>query len=363
MAKKYYSIAKIKKVDAQYKILLGGRNIGKSYATKEDVIIDCLNNDGQFTYLRRWDRDIKGTYVVNYFNDVNFKKVEEKTEMSFSGVYIWQGKIFLCNFDDDNKPIDKYHIGYAHSLSQNERYKSQMFPRVMYTIFEEFITDQMYLPDEPTLLQEYASTIYRERKTTIYMIGNTISKLCPYFNEWNLGNVLQMKTNEIAIFENTTEVLSSEGKVDIVVKIAVEMCGAEGVFSKMAFGSAANMIVKNEWKQKNVARLDKDVTENMKELYHLFVVCDNLTFKMLLCKYKTDVFWYVKPHTTEIKNFETERIVSNTTSMSRFHTNGFISLTEKESMAFNLLRLRKIFYCSNECGTDFQQALQKFSIR
>lgn len=360
MAKKYYSIDKIKKVDAQYKILLGGRNIGKSYATKEDVIIDCLNNDGQFTYLRRWDRDIKGVYVVNYFNDLNWKKIENKTGHSFSGVYYWQGKIFLCNFDDDSKPIDKYHVGYSHSLSQNERYKSQMFPRVMYTIFEEFITDQMYLPDEPTLLQEYASTIYRERKTTIYMIGNTISKLCPYFNEWNLGNVLSMKTNDIAIFENTTEVLSSEGKVDIVVKIAVEMCGAEGVFSKMAFGSAANMIVKNEWKQKNVARLDKEVINNMKEVYHMFVICDNLVFKMILCKYNTDMFWYVKPHTTEIKDIEKERLISNTPSMSRFHTNGFIPLTERESIAFTLIKLRKIFYCSNECGTDFQQALNKF---
>ena len=172
-----------------------------------------------------------------------------------------------------------------------------------------------------------------------------------------------MKTNEIAVFENTTEVLSSEGKVNIVVKIAVEMCGAEGVFSKMAFGSAANMIVKNEWKQKSVPRLDKEVVENMKEIYHLFVVCDNLMFKMLLCRYKTDVFWYVKPHTTEIKNFDRERIVSSTPTTSRFHTNGFISLTDRESIAFGLIRTKKIFYCSNECGTDFQQALQKFVVR
>lgn len=363
MAKKYYSIAKIKQVDAEYKMLLGGRNIGKSYATKEDVIIECLKNETQFTYLRRWDRDIKGVYVVNYFTDLNWKKIEDKTKKSFSGVYYWQGKIFLCNFDEDGKAVDKYHIGYSHSLSQNERYKSQMFPRVMYTIFEEFITDQMYLPDEPVLLQEYASTIYRERKSTIYMIGNTISKLCPYFNEWNLGNILQMKTNDISVFENVTEVLTTDGKKDIVVRIAVEMCGAEGVFSKMAFGSAANMIVKNEWKQKNVARLDKTIIKEMKEIYHLFVVCDNLTFKMILCRYKQDVFWYVKPHTSDIKNADKERMVMNTTSMCKLHTNNFVALTEAEGLAFNLIRLRKIFYCSNECGTDFQQALQNFSVR
>lgn len=359
MAKKYYDISRIKKVDAQYKILLGGRNIGKSYATKEDVIIECLNNDGQFTYLRRWDRDIKGTYVINYFNDINWKKISEVTGKSFSSVYFWQGKIFLCNMDEDNKPIDKYHIGYAHSLSQNERYKSQMFPRVLYTIFEEFITDQLYLQDEPSIIQEYVSTIYRERKATIYMIGNTISKLCPYFNEWNLSNVLSMKTHEISVFENTTDVISSEGIVQITVKIAVEMCGAEGVFSKMAFGSAANMIVKNEWRQKNVPRLEKNVIKDMREVYHMFVFCDNLVFKMVLCNYKHELFWYVKPHTTEIKGIEKERIISNTPTINRYQTNGFIPLNEREAIAFNLIKNKKIFYCSNECGTDFQQALNK----
>lgn len=362
MAKRYYDISRIKTVDAQYKILLGGRNIGKSYATKEDVLIECLNNDGQFTYLRRWDRDIKGTYVVNYFNDINWDKISEVTGKHFSAVYYWQGKIFLCNMDEDNKPIDKYHIGYAHSLSQNERYKSQLFPRVLYTIFEEFITDQLYLPDEPSLIQEYVSTIFRERKATVYMIGNTISKLCPYFNEWNLGNVLTMKVHDIDVFENTTEVISSEGKVDITVKIAVEMCGAEGVFSKMAFGSAANMIVKNEWKQKTVPRLEKEVIKNMKELYNVYVYCDNLVFKMTLCRYNNDVFWYVKPQTTDIKNEEKERIVSNMPSISKYHTTGFFPINEKEGVIFNLIRTKKIFYCSNECGTDFQQALNKFRI-
>lgn len=359
MAKQYYSIEKIKQVDAQYKILLGGRNIGKSYATKEDVIIDCIKQDMQFTYLRRWDRDIKGTYVINYFNDLNWKKISEVTGRPFSAVYYWQGKIFLCNMDEYNKPIDKYHIGYAHSLSQNERYKSQMFPRVIYTIFEEFITDQLYIQDEPSIIQEYVSTIYRERKATIYMIGNTISKLCPYFNEWNLGNVLTMKTHEIATFENTTEVVSSEGIVTITVKIAVEMCGANGVFSKMAFGAAANMIVKNEWRQKTVPRLDKDVIKNMKQIYYIYVFCDNLMFKMILCNYNRDIFWYVIPQTTDIKNIEKERIISLMPSMSKYHTTGFFPLNERENIAFQLIKQRKIFYCSNECGTDFQQVLNK----
>ena len=181
--KKYYSIERIKKIDAQFKILLGGRNIGKSYAVKHDVVKECFTHGKEFVYLRRWDEDIKTKYVTQYFSDLDIKGI---TDGKFSDVYIWQGKIYLCNYDENYHVKEKFLIGYAHSLNQNERYKSQIYPRVDYIIYEEFITDKLYLPNEPATLQEYASTIFRERIGVVYMVGNTISKLCPYFNEWKL---------------------------------------------------------------------------------------------------------------------------------------------------------------------------------
>ena len=56
---KYYSLDRIKKVQAHYKMLLGGRNIGKSYAVKHDTIKTCFDSGKHFIYLRRWDEDIK----------------------------------------------------------------------------------------------------------------------------------------------------------------------------------------------------------------------------------------------------------------------------------------------------------------
>ena len=120
------------------------------------------------------------------------------------------------------------------------------------------------------------------------------------------------------------------------------------------------MIVKNEWRQKTVPRLDKDIIKNMRVCYTMFVFCDNLVFRMELCTYNHEVFWYVKPQTTEIKDRDKQRIISNTPTISRFQTNGFIPMNERENQAFSLIKNKKIFYCSNECGTDFQQALNKF---
>lgn len=356
---KYYSLDHIKKVDAQFKILLGGRNIGKSYAVKHDVIKSCYHDGNEFIYLRRWDEDIKQKNAIHYFGDLDVKGI---TDGKYKDVYIYQSKIFFVNYDESGKIIDKHLIGYAHALNQNERYKSQIFPRVTYIIFEEFITDRVYLPNECTTLQEYTSTIFRERVGVVYMVGNTISKLCPYFNEWKLDKVSKMKTHEIALFENTTEVMTENGVVSVVVKVAVEMCGAQSVLSKMAFGDSANMIVKNEWRSKTVARIDNNVYDKSDILHTVFVIADNLKFKMELLNYDKYVFWYVVPFTQEIKHIEDTRVIMKDASMCPLHTSQFTPLSEGEKRAFDLLKQNKIYYCSNSCGSDFEQVLKKYHV-
>lgn len=357
--KKYYSVERIKKIDAQYKILLGGRNIGKSYAVKNDVVKECYMNGYEFVYLRRWDEDIKTKYVTQYLSDLDVKGI---TNGVYTDVYVWQSKIYLCNYDENYHVKEKYLIGYTHSLNQNERYKSQIYARVMYVIYEEFITDKLYLQNEPNTLQEYTSTIFRERRGVVYMVGNTISKLCPYFNEWRLDKVNNMKTHDINLFENTTEIIINGEVVSIVVKIAVEMCGAENVFSKMAFGDSASMIVKNTWRTKTCPILDKKFYEQADIVHTVYVQADNLTFKMELLVYSNNIFWYVRPQTRSIKNIENVRLISKNPSMYPKHTISFAPLSDRERIAFDLILQRKIFYCDNTCGTEFEQTLKKYNM-
>ena len=356
---KFYSLDRIKKVNAQYKILLGGRNIGKSYATKHDVVRECFNNGTEFVYLRRWDEDIKTKNTEPYFADLN---VTDITNGNYTSVYVYQSKIYLCNIDDTGKVTDKYLIGYTHALNKHERYKSQIFPKVTRIIYEEFITNEMYIPDECNKLQNYVSTIFRERVGVVYMVGNTISKLCPYFNEWKLDKVLKMKTHDIALFENTTEVLTNNGVEVVTVIIAVEMCGAQSVLSRMGFGDSANMIVKNKWQNHTVPTITNEIYENADLIYTVFVYCDNLVFRMELLNVNNAIFWYVTPQTKQIKDFDTSRIVTDKPDIVPLHTYGFCALSDEERTVFNLIRQNKVFYCSNECGSDFQQVLRKYHV-
>lgn len=355
--KKYYNGDRIDKIEATYKMLLGGRNIGKSYDVKSKrVLRRCYETGKEFTYLRRWERDIKTEFVKNYFADLN---IFELTDGDYNDIYVYNGIIYFANTDENGKVTNKKRCGYAHALTLHERYKSQMFPNVITTIYEEFITDALYLPNEPDLLQDYVSTIYRERTGVVWLIGNTISKLCPYFKEWNLNeSVMKLKPHEIVIFENTTPVMTEDGEIEINVKVAVEMCGADSVLSKMAFGTSASMIVKNEWKTKSAPKLDKDVLEDCKREYLIFVKYLNLVFRCELLNYKGGVFWYVCPFTKNIKDEQNARVIDREPSPYYLHTCNFYPLNEREAVAFKLIKMGKVFYCSNECGTDFQQVIK-----
>lgn len=356
---KYYSIERVKKIDAQFKMLLGGRNIGKSYATKHDVLVDCYKSGGEFIYLRRWEEDIKTKYVMQYFADVNITKL---TDGKYKDIFFSQSKIYFANLDEKGKAKEKYLLGYIHSLNQAERYKSQIFPKVKYIIFEEFITDKQYLKNEPNELQEYVSTIFRSNTGVVYLIGNTISKLCPYFNEWNLEKVVKMKTHDIVIFEKETEVIDTSGSHIVTVRIAVEMCGADTILSKMSFGDSANMIVKNTWRTKTVPTLTKDFLDETEEIHVVYVVANNLCFKMSLRAYDNALFWYVTYHKRYIRDIEKMRVISKEASFSPLHTSGFTPLVEAEALAFMLIKQNKIYYASNTCGSDFEQALKLFHI-
>lgn len=353
---KYYNISRVKGVDGKIKILLGGRNIGKSYAVKHDVAKDCFQTGTEFIYLRRWDEDIKTTNVVQYFADLDVEKV---TDGKYKDIYVYQSRIYFTNLDENGKPTERYLVGYAHSLNQGERYKSQIYPKVRTVIYEEFITNKQYIKNEPDELLEYISTIYRTNEGVVYLIGNTISKLCPYFNEWNLERVVKMKTHEIAVFEKETEVITKEKAEVVSVRIVVEMCGADTVLSKMAFGDSANMIIKNTWKTKTVPTITHEVLDECEELHRIYVYADNLVFRMLLLDYNGQTFWYVVP-SKEPMYPEQERVITPEASMNPMHTNSFIPLSERESLAFMLIKQNKIYYCSNSCGSDFQQVLKRY---
>ena len=143
--KQYYSSAKIRKLHAQYNILLGERSNGKSYDVKFNLVTDAYKDIGEFVYVRRYSDDIKTMNVERYFTDT---PIYDITNGEYDTVVAYRNELFFAKFDDEGNKVKGKKMGYYLSLNNDERVKSQSFPNVTSIVFEEFITDKIYLPDE-----------------------------------------------------------------------------------------------------------------------------------------------------------------------------------------------------------------------
>lgn len=366
---KFYNIKPmketVKKYGIHYILLQGGRNIGKSYQVKQELLSDAYINGTELIYLRREAEDIKTDLCRGYFADVDVRKI---TEDEYDTIIVYQKKIYWARTGEDGAVEEKKLLGYTHALRLAGHQKSVLYPNVTDIIFEEFIPDGVpYLPHEPLKLQEYCSTIFRTREGRCWLIGNTISKLNPYAVDWELDGISKMKPHQIDVYTRVVQVQDEDGLAEHEVRIAVEMCAAEGLLSKMAFGSGANQIVKNEYRKYMQPTVTKDYIDNCCDaLYYMYCFYKNLSFKLQLMQIRESdgaggaaaLFWYIKPARAGLKiaDLAGERVITDQPDFDPLHS-GLWAVSEKEKRAIDLLAQNKIFYSDDMTGTDFKQCL------
>lgn len=348
----YVKQSTIKKIldTVDWLLVLGERSNGKSYACKNLVISECIKNDSEFIYLRRYELDCKDSLCVNYFGDV---PVESMTDGEYSCIDVFRKGIFLANVNPDTGKIERgKRIGHCHALSASEHYKSLAFPNVEYIIYEELISqDGRYLYNEQNKLQHYASTIYRNRKGKILMIGNSISRICPYYREWNLKVAKQKQgTVERYVFHN-------DNGDD--TKLAVYLTDSMNVNSGMFFGLSANNITKGAYEVEEQPHLPKSIIK-YKILYTMIVEYNEFMFMCQLLQDKEDannVTWYIQPKTSEIQ--EGTRVVSNKFNVSPLYTQSIReALNQNERRVIDMLLKGKVCFSDNLTGTEFNNILQ-----
>lgn len=348
--KEYYRLTEILKHDALYNIPLSERNVGKSYAVKERCLTNSYNSDSEFVYLRRFDRDVTSSTVENYFGDMPISII---TGQEYSAITTWRGSIYFCNYDENGKVKRGKKIGYYLALNNDERTKSQAFPNVTDIIYEEFVTNKIYLPDEPNRLQGLVSTIFRERNGKVWLIGNTITRICPYFIEWQLCNIPRQKPGTIDDYYFSRE--DSNGN-EITTKISVEFCKTFDSQSRMFFGTSAKSIAGGEWETKDMAKLSGEYRD-YDMLYEVeFFDCGFTFILQLLMSKIGDLVIYCYPKTRQKRNVE--RKITTNFSENRLTTPNFNVKIRAERKMKDLFNLGKICYSDNLTGTDFEQVLQ-----
>ena len=297
---KYYSLNKINKKNATYNVIFGERSNGKTYATLKQVLENYFNDGSQFAYIRRWSVDVQPKRMNNLFNAIiEDGYLENLSGGKFTAIFYRTGRFYLCTYNDKGKPIynEEDIIGYAFSLSENEHNKANSYPRVTTIIFDEFLTNKIYLPDEFILFMNTVSTIVRQRTNVkIYMLGNTVNKFCPYFKEMGLTNILSMKQGSIDIYTYG----------DSKLKVAVEYADSKKKFKKNNFYFAFNnpklkMITGGSWElniypHAPVKWLPKNI------MFTYFIDFNDSLYQCEIINKDANVFTYIHEKTTPIKN-------------------------------------------------------------
>lgn len=346
-SQKYYSISELLKKDCEYNILLGERSNGKSYSVKDMVLTKAYKKKKEFGYIRRWREEIKAVKVEKYFKDM---PIEKYTNNEYNSIVVYRSDIYFA-LTENGKTKRGQKIGSCFCLTGTTHYKSEAYPNIEDLIFEEFITDSGYLPHEVDSLMDLVSTIARRRKVHAWLIGNTISRLCPYFSEWELKHVPKQKQGTIDVYIQNTSQTDENGN-PVRVSIAVEYCENSGNNSKMFFGKKSEMITSGVWECNTYPHLPKPLN-HYKILYK--ILYDYLSFSFVITLLRDDdktLFLYVYPHTG--KSF-IKRVVSDKFTTDKYTTLYLENLTYYDKLVNMLLSQNKVVYSDNLSGTEFNQ--------
>lgn len=351
MAKKirYYDMTNVLSTGAQYLMLLGQRANGKSYQAKKHVLTKAYKTGEKFVYLRRYREDIKQKNVTAYFADMPIREI---TKGEWQDVEAYAGSIYFTRYTEDAKKEKSKEIGRYCALNEYERYKSQMFVNFTCIIYEEFITDAIYLNDEPTLLQQFVSTVARHARITVILVGNTLSRVCPYFNEWCLDGVLKQKIGTIEMYHFHVG--------ESVIDIAVEYCTNANAENKMFFGQTAKQIVSGEWETHDMPKLPRK-QEDYECVYEVMVEYQKFKFVMqlLIEPEEGGKIVFVYPYTG---HRYIHRIITMEFS-DKPNIDAMLDRKKKpEAMILDCFRLNKVCYSDNLTGSDFGHVNDAFKI-
>lgn len=296
----YYNTTRIDKKDATYNLIFGERSNGKTYALLKRGVTQWFKDGSQLAYVRRWKEDITGRRASRLFAGlIENGEIEKITGGAYKGIHYYAGKFYACNYDEAGKAIyrDEDIIAFTFALSDSEHDKSTSFPNIKMVVFDEFLTNKIYLNDEFVLFMNVISTIVRKRDDVkIYMLGNTVNKYCPYFNEMGLRHIAKMEQGTIDVY----------GYGDSNLKVAVEYCAPQKKTGKthkyFAFDNPKlSMITGGAWELAIYPHLPmkykpKDIQ------FTFFIDFDDQVFQCEVLDVDGNYFIYIHVKTSPIKN-------------------------------------------------------------
>lgn len=346
---KFYSLKNILTKHAQYNVIFGERSNGKTYSVLKYAVERFAQTGEQLAIVRRWQDDFTGKRGAAMFDALTTNnEIHRATGGEWTGVYYWGSRWFFCRYDENGKRENcELPFAYGFSISSMEHDKSTSYPNITTICFDEFLTRSSYIQDEFVLFMNVISTIVRHRTNVkIFMLGNTVNKYCPYFNEMGLTHVKDMKPGDIDVYRYG----------DSELMVAVEYCDTSNKSGKasdlyFAFDNPKlSMITGGTWEIDIYPHCPVKYKPN-EILFTYFIQFNADLLQCEIIQHDDLLFTFIHRKTTQLKDPDNELIFSPDfdprPNWKRKITKPSSPLEQKIAMFYVK---DKIFYQDNEIG-------------
>lgn len=353
----YYDVRKLmhKYPEAYYYMVIGERSNGKTYSALDMCLENWFTKGQQFAYIRRFGEDIRKKQMDSLFSGHYANgRIESLSSGEWDNISYNTGKFRLIRYLGDKTESSEFPIGYAFDLNGMEHYKSISFPGVTTVIFDEFLSRSAYLPNEFLLFTNTLSTIIRNRTDVkILMLGNTVNKYSPYFEEMGLKHVKEQKQGTVDVYK-----YAGNDKLTVIVDYTSTSKSQGGKASDVYFAfdnPQLQMITTGTWEIAIYPHLP--VHYKPKEIVgQFFVDFDHeLLHGEIIAPTKGYPFIFVHRKTTPIQDEENDIVYGQVPSHFRTHRVGFTRYDDRYSKFIRKsLNESRIFYSTNEVGEIFR---------
>lgn len=298
----YWNIDTIDNLDCQYNLIYSERGGGKTTAVFWKIIKHFIDTDGQRAgfLIKRDAEDLKMKFTAEMLDNIaEMGWIDSYTNGEYDHCVYYSGKWYLASFNEETNRSVKHPepFMYTAALSTAKRNKGAQYPNVDNIVYDEFILPayDTYLDDETGRFLHLMSTIIRSREDVkVWLLGNTVSKVNPYFTNWGLYKAKEQEKHTIDIYQYNVK--RKDGS-DAILRLGLEYyAGTTGKASDvmfMGFGniSAASQIINGDYEIPSYSRPYKIKECDLK--YTFYVEHDGLLFAGDLMKHNDDNITYI----------------------------------------------------------------------
>lgn len=372
--KQYWNADAILSANADINMVLGEKGNGKSYDIKYRFIKQAYENNEKFAYFRRYKEDIRDLDIEEWLADMALdnagnQRIREITNGEYNKVKVFRQEIYLARDEvvtvvkrntkeevDELRTVKGPMIGKAFYVSKQGYQHTASHAYVGYTmgIYEEFITTAIQEDDEPDTLMKMISTIFRDRKYTLFLLGNRISRHNPYFRSWQLTSALKQKPGTIETYKETRWDDKLEQEVETI--LAIEQCPAAGSSARI-FGGIKKSILGTSYDVKSNVPLFRDDFDKYQVVYEiLFLYEERYLMRAMISKETSDSFLLVSAYKSARP---IKRILQNEFSFDPYITRTLKMNINAEKKIFELMKDGKVCYLDELTGTEFPEVYKK----